>query len=203
VPSDEAPDQAATKKPEAGAGTAPPPPPEESPVYAGAVYESRGLAAKNTVTIALSPLSLLSDPYFVEGHIELRIFGPVSVLFRGGAGSFKREPPSSDPSASDRGLGWRFGGGARAYFDARNPLLAGAFFGIEEKWDDAKDGARWLHFVPGLTLDFVAGYKLVTAGGFTLETQLGASAVATDRRPDTMPRPRVVPTWDIAIGYTF
>jgi hypothetical protein len=212
VPSDEAPDQT-TKKPNVGEGgagtttmTTPPPPPtsgEAESLAGGVAYadESIALHHQKTVTVAVSPLSLAWNPYFVEGHLEVRLFGPISVLVRGGAGSFKREAPVS--GESDRTFGWRLGGGVRAYFDAFNPKLAGAFLGIEQKWDEAKDGARWLHFIPGLTVDLVAGYKLVSVGGFTLETQVGASVVATDRRPDTLPRPRVVPTWDLAIGYTF
>ena len=209
VPSEGAPpDAAATKKPEVDKDNVPPAPPpvsggageNETVMYAD-ITESAGIATKRSATVALSPLSLAWDPFFVEGHLEVRIFGPVSLLVRGGAGSLKREPPSSGDS--DRVLGWRVGGGIRAYFDTPNPSLSGAYLAIEQKWDEAKDGARWLHFVPGLTVDVVAGYKLVSAGGFTLETQIGASVVATDRRPETLPRPRVVPTWDLAVGYTF
>jgi hypothetical protein len=210
VPNDEAPDQTTKKPNDAGAGTtmtSPPPPPtsgetEAVSLYGGGADVSESIASHpKMVTVAVSPLSLAWNPYFVEGHVEVRLFGPISVLFRGGAGSFKREPQVS--GESDRAFGWRLGGGVRAYFDAFNPKLAGAFLGIEQKWDEAKDGARWLHFVPGLTVDLVAGYKLVSVGGFTIETQVGASVVATDRRPDTLPRPRVVPTWDLAVGYTF
>jgi hypothetical protein len=206
----EAPDQAATgaKKPadkgevETSVPPAPPPTPTEAEyVGLGGTYALAQLRSRRSVTVAVSPLSLAWDPYFVEGHLELRVFGPISLLLRGGAGSLQREPKVE--GASDRVLGWRVGGGVRAYLDPLNTSFSGAYFGIEQKWDEAKDGARWLHFVPGLTVDFVAGYKLVSAGGFTLETQIGASVVATDRRPDTMPRPRVVPTWDLAVGYTF
>ena len=144
----------------------------------------------------------MTDPFFVEGHLEARLFGPVSILLRGGAGALKREPRSNDDP--QRVVAWRLGGGFRAYFDSTiTDSLSGAFLGIEQKWDEAKDTVRWIHFVPGLTIDVVAGYKFVSVGGFTLETQVGASVVATDRRPDSLPRPRVVPTWDLAVGYSF
>jgi hypothetical protein len=58
-------------------------------------------------------------------------------------------------------------------------------------------------FVLGLTAGPVVGLKLVTVGGFTLESRVGASYVIDDQRWAGAPRPKIVPNFGVGAGFSF
>lgn len=185
---------------------APPPPPapprevsEEDLALASAIEVATSKKPRR-ITLAFSPLSLLLPALLVEGHLEANVGGPIALLVRGGVGSMRATNATSSAS-SDRASSWRLGGALRVYVGA---AFSGAFVALDGNWDRASAPVAWSHFVPGFTFGPAIGWKHVASSGFTVETQVGAAAVAIDRREaiDAV-KWKVVPTWNIAVGYTF
>ncbi len=186
--------------------TAPDAAPLARPVNAGeSVSRSSAANLSRTTTITLDPLAIFLPTYVVQLRVERALTQRTSLAVTASAGSLPNVR-FVGPKTTDRPSVGVVGAELRRYVVGQ-----GDGFGVFVSADvtvrtaasepGTKLDARG--FVPGMVIGPLAGVKLVTEPGFTIETRVGVGWVARDERPEGTPRDKVVPIGTIGVGWAF
>jgi len=187
------------------AGKAPPPSPmvdEPTPPREESVAFAAGVARGRTSTISLDVIPLFAPPALGQLRFERAVSSRFSFAIVGGIGSL----PKTGPQGSGRTSAFGVGGELRGYLFGSFDRF-GLFVGADVMFRSANNVAPGEYvearaFPLGLTAGALVGTKLVLGGGFTVEARIGPSFVVDDRR-DGGPRPKVLPSGGVSLGWTF
>lgn len=162
----------------------------------------RAHRAKTLVSVTVDPMRLFLPRLLVQLRFEKALSARFSLALAGAYGTLETQGSNGPGRASATMLGAEI----RAYVLGRVDEV-GLFVSAEINHRNAalfaEDHIVTRNFVLGLTAGPVVGVKLVTIGGFTLESRLGASYVIDDQRWAGAPRPRIVPNFGVGVGFSF
>ena len=188
--------------------TAPPPPSidEEDKAFAKEMTASAGSAESVRserlrtphFTVAIAPAALFLPPTLFKLALEAKLVDHLSLGVSGGIGRLATS--GGDGHATVTTLGGQLRG---YFFRAFEGLYLGADLRYVRPSLDEGEHLSSRSIVPGVTVGPMLGYKVIAFGGFTLDTSFGLGVVAVDRRSTGQSDDRVVPTWDLGLGYSF
>ncbi|MGZ3419081.1 MAG: hypothetical protein ACXVEE_14515 [Polyangiales bacterium] len=153
------------------------------------------------VSITIDPLRFFLPAFLVQLRFEKAITSRVSLALAGAYGTL----PIQGATGPRRTSATMLGAELRGYVVGRVDGF-GVFLSAEIAHRNANlfidDNFTTRNFVLGLTAGPLIGVKMVTVGGFTFESRVGASYVIDDNRTDNEPHPKIVPNFSVGVGFT-
>jgi hypothetical protein len=176
------------------------PAPAPMPAEATTSYRTES-RAPSRVSVTIDPLRLFLPTFLVQLRFEKALTSNVSIALAGAYGSLKTQGATGPSRTSATMLGVEF----RGYVVGRVDEF-GVFVAAEVNHRNASlfidDHLESRSFVSGLTAGPLVGVKMVTVGGFTFESRVGASYVIDDQRWSGGPRPKIVPNFGVGVGFS-
>jgi hypothetical protein len=168
----------------------------------GMAMEVRAERTPRSVSVTLDATRLFLPAYMVQLRFEKALTPRVSVALTGGYGSLPSYGNESRGRASATLIGAEMRGYLLGGFDT-----TGLFVSAEIVQRNASlffdEHVSSRTFVQGLTVGPTIGVKMVTFGGFTVESRVGAAYVVDDkRRDDGLAHDKIVPTFGVGLGFT-